>query len=56
MLFKVHFRSFPTETLLRYEGLPSLRAFYFSSLKEASCIGRGSAQRVMEMTPASQVI
>lgn len=50
----IHFRSFPDRTLPTYSGEAGLRAAFFNSLKEAACICRGSAQRVMEMAAGAQ--
>ena len=36
ILFYVHVRSFPTDEVLKYESLDSLRYYYINSLKEAS--------------------
>ena len=38
-----------------YSGEGALRSAFFNSLKEAACISRGSAQRVMEMAAGAQV-
>ena len=37
-----------------YSGEGALRSAFFNSLKEAACISRGSAQRVMEMAAGAQ--
>jgi hypothetical protein len=42
--------------LAAYGGEAALRASFFTSLKEAACICRGSAQRVMEMAAGAQVL
>jgi hypothetical protein len=52
----LHFRGFPDRQLATYGGEASLRAAFFNSLKEAAVISRGSAQRVMEMAAAAQVL
>lgn len=38
-----------------YGGEAALRGAFFSSLKEAAVVCRGSAQRVMEMAAGAQV-
>jgi autophagy-related protein 5 len=50
----IHFRAFPDRMLPTYSGEAGLRAAFFNSLKEAACICRGSAQRVMEMAAGAQ--
>ncbi len=51
----LHFRGFPDRQLAAYGGEAALRGAFFNSLKEAACIARGSAQRVMEMAAGAQV-
>ncbi|CAL8471512.1 g11054 [Coccomyxa elongata] len=50
----VHFRSFPSDTLLRWDGDITLRAAFFNSLKEAAYICQGSARSVMDMALQAQ--
>lgn len=50
----IHFRGFPDRQLAAYGGESALRGAFFGSLKEAACIARGSAQRVMEMAAGAQ--
>lgn len=50
----VHFRSFPSDTLLRWDGDVTLRAAFFNSLKEAAYICQGSARSVMDMALQAQ--
>ncbi|PRW58258.1 autophagy 5 [Chlorella sorokiniana] len=50
----IHFRGFPSKMLPAYGGEGALRGAFFSSLKEAAVVCRGSAQRVMEMAAGAQ--
>ncbi|KAL4430838.1 hypothetical protein ABPG75_006094 [Micractinium tetrahymenae] len=50
----LHFRGFPDRQLPAYGGEAALRGAFFNSLKEATHICRGSAQRVMEMAAGAQ--
>ncbi|KAK9843411.1 hypothetical protein WJX81_000813 [Elliptochloris bilobata] len=50
----VHFRSFPRGRLLRWDGVASMRAAFFSSLKEAAYVCQGSAGGVMGMATSAQ--
>jgi len=36
------------------ESEQAVRAHFFNSLKEATCIAQGSADRVMQLSPSSQ--
>ena len=43
----VHYRNFPKDQLLIFEGIASVREQYFNSLKEASLIKFEEAQNIM---------
>ncbi len=54
LLLQIHFRDFPSDTLLAWEGSQSLLQAYLNSLKEAAVICSGNAAAILQMTQQSQ--
>lgn len=54
MLVQIHFRDFPSDTLLAWEGSHSLLQTYLNSLKEAAVICSGNAAAILQMSQQSQ--
>ncbi len=54
MLLQIHFRDFPSDTLLSWEGSHSLLQTYLNSLKEAAVICSGNAAAILQMSQQSQ--
>ena len=54
MLLQIHFRDFPSDTLLAWEGSHSLLQTYLNSLKEAAVICSGNAAAILQMSQQSQ--
>jgi len=54
MLLQIHFRDFPSDTLLTWEGSHSLLQTYLNSLKEAAVICSGNAAAILQMSQQSQ--
>mmetsp|Transcript_14840 Transcript_14840/g.25122 ORF Transcript_14840/g.25122 Transcript_14840/m.25122 type:complete len:321 (-) Transcript_14840:324-1286(-) len=50
----VHFRSYPSDVLLPCDDESVVRAHFFNSLKEATCITHGSASSVMQLSSSAQ--
>ena len=53
-MLQVHFRDFPTKTLLAWEGSQPLLQAYLNSLKEAAVICSGNAAAILQMSQQSQ--
>ena len=50
----MHFRDFPADTLLSWEGSQSLLQAYLNSLKEAAVICSGNAASILQMSQQAQ--
>lgn len=50
----IHFRDFPSDTLLAWEGSHSTLQTYLNSLKEAAVICSGNAAAILQMSQQSQ--
>lgn len=53
-MLQIHFRAFPADTLIPYQGVKSLRISFISSLKEATALLLGSSQPIMTMAKESE--
>lgn len=53
-MLQIHFRAFPSDVLIPYQGIKSLRISYISSLKEATALLLGSSQTIMNMSKESE--
>ncbi len=54
LLPQIHFRDFPSDTLLAWEGSHSTLQTYLNSLKEAAVICSGNAAAILQMSQQSQ--
>lgn len=52
----VHFRNFPTDKLIPYEGWRSFHNNFMHSLKEATCIMRKSPELILKLSTEEQLI
>ena len=53
-MLQIHFRDFPSDTLLSWEGSQPLLQAYLNSLKEAAVICSGNAASILQMSQQSQ--